>query len=141
MDLPDGGTAPEMAITLPDSDPLGALYAPADLFPAFKTDLFRGGGRGGGGYAPSGGGGATFSGFSDSLAAADDLSDVFGSKWTAGEDERFEVAGDALDRRFSVELERLRAAATDVEAPRADGGAFVDDGGAYMDGEGGTMGR
>ena len=35
VDLPDGGTAPEMAITLPDTD--GAAFAGGDLFPTFAV--------------------------------------------------------------------------------------------------------
>ena len=163
VDLPDGGTAPEVAITLPDADPmvLFAAGAAADLFPTFEPDLLSIGG----GVELGGGGRGLFQGGSDSLTVAEDISGVygggdgrywpgrarcaagvlpclprsaahcspslspslahpplsfahscssaelFGSKWSGpGDDERFEVP-DHIDRRFSIELERLRSAA------------------------------
>ena len=71
VDLPDGGTAPEGAITLPPgaADPL-ALFASAgggDLFPTFESDLLSDG-------LGVGRGGALFSGATDSLTVAEDIS-------------------------------------------------------------------
>ena len=115
VDLPDGGTAPDMAITLPETD-MGTLTA-SDIFPSFAiADTPQG-------LVPA------VSSLADrmnvgteSLTLADDLSDVFGSsRWTAS-DERFEIhgSGEDLDRRFSAELERLRSQAA-VEHPREAG--------------------
>lgn len=115
VDLPDGGTAPETAITLPDSE--AGLFGAVDLFPTFGfVDAAAAGLASGQGLASrlsTGMGGA------ESLTFAEDISDVFGStRWTAS-DERFDlVGGEDIDRRFSAELERLRSAAA-VEAPRA----------------------
>ena len=115
VDLPDGGTAPEMAITLPETD-TGALAA-SDIFPSFAIadtpkNLLP---------AVSSLSSRVTAG-TESLTLADDLSDVFGSsRWTAS-DERFEIhgSGEDLDRRFSAELERLRSQAA-VENPREAG--------------------
>ena len=61
-----------------------------------------GGGGGGAGFAPSLGG--------DALSPVQDVSELFGSQWGLGE-ERFEASGEDVNRRFSIELERLRAEA------------------------------
>ena len=76
VDLPDGGTAPEVAITLPDADPmvLFAAGAAADLFPTFEPDLLSIGG----GVELGGGGRGLFQGGSDSLTVAEDISGVYG---------------------------------------------------------------
>lgn len=110
VDLPDGGTAPEMAITLPDAEP--GLFGGTELFPSFAIGDSPGTAAGGVALA------ARLSHGAESLTFADDISDVLGSsRWTASE-ERFDVVGgEDLDRRFSAELERLRSAAA-VEAPR-----------------------
>ena len=114
VDLPDGGTAPEVAITLPDAEP--ALFGGAELFPSFAIGESPGAAAGGGvAFA------ARLSHGAESLTFAEDISDMLGSsRWTASE-ERFDVVGgEDFDRRFSAELERLRSAAA-VEPPR--GGA------------------
>jgi Conserved region of Rad21 / Rec8 like protein len=112
VDLPDGGTAPEMAITMPDAD--AGLLAGTELFPSFAIAETPGGAGG----AFEGGLAARLAPGTESLTFADDISDVLGSsRWTATE-ERFDlVGGEDIDRRFSAELERLRSAAA-VEAPR-----------------------
>ncbi len=111
VDLPDGGTAPEMAITMPDADT--GLLARTELFPSFAIAETP---AGAGGF--EGGLAARLAPGTESLTFADDISDVLGSsRWTATE-ERFDlVGGEDIDRRFSAELERLRSAAA-VEAPR-----------------------
>jgi hypothetical protein len=137
VDLPDGGTAPAGAITLAEPEPPsrggtsvgGGLFpnGAAELFPTFHVaDLPAGFGGGAGGGASSalfGGGRADGV---NSLTLAEDVSDVFGSRWTASED-RFDAAGDDLDRRFSAELERLRSQAA-ADGADADGAPFYDDG-------------
>jgi hypothetical protein len=82
LDLPDGGVAPEVAITLQDGgyDPMAAFVG-AELFPSFDSSLY---GEGAGAEGAS-------------LTVAADISELFGSRWT-GEQER---GGDAaLERRF-----------------------------------------
>ena len=119
VDLPDGGTAPEMAITMPDTD--AAAVFGSELFPTFTELPGLGGGGGGGGGAP----GALGRFGADSLTLADDISDVFGSRWTASE-QRFDAPpGEDIDRRFSAELERLRSQVA-VEAPNASAPMFYD---------------
>ena len=94
LDLPDGGTAPEAAITLPDTD---IALAQADLFPNFDgVDLFSFGNAFN----------QNFSATKESLTMAQDISEVFGSRWT-GEDQ------------MNVELEILRSHA--AEMPRSAG--------------------
>ncbi len=137
VDLPDGGTAPAGAITLAEPEPPsrggtsagGGLFpnGAAELFPTFHVaDLPAGFGAGAG----AGAGSALFGGGCadgvNSLTLAEDVSDIFGSRWTASED-RFDAAGDDLDRRFSAELERLRSQAAAGGAD-AGGAPFYDDG-------------
>ncbi|KAI3438065.1 hypothetical protein D9Q98_000508 [Chlorella vulgaris] len=107
VDLPDGGVAPELAITLQDSgyDPM-AQFVGNELFPSFESSLY--GEADGGAY----GGGA-------SVTVAQDISELFGSRWTGGVEDR---DGGALERRFSTELERLRSQG--VEAPRDQANMF-----------------
>lgn len=85
VDLPDGGVAPELAITLQDSgyDPM-AQFVGNELFPSFESSLY--GEADGGAY----GGGA-------SVTVAQDISELFGSRWTGGVEDR---DGGALERRF-----------------------------------------
>ena len=118
VDLPDGGTAPETAITLPDSDQ--AFFAGSDLFPSFNVSATPGLGTGGTSSL------ARLSAGTESLTMADDISDVFGStRWT-GSDDRFDLVGTSnIDQQFSTELERLRSQAA-VETPRDDGNVFYD---------------
>ncbi|WPT17702.1 Sister chromatid cohesion 1 protein 4 [Picochlorum sp. SENEW3] len=119
VDLPDGGTAPENAITLPGSDPTVFKGTNGDLFPSFHISSTPGLGTGGSGSL------ARLSGGTD-VTMADDISDVFGStRWTASED-RFELDG-SLDKQFSTELERLRSA-VDVDTAPGDTGLFYDGG-------------
>lgn len=101
VDLPGGGTAPEAAITLPDTD---RALGPNDLFPTFEgTEMY------GADTAPFY---PIISHTKESLTMAQDISDIFGSRWTNyGEDEQFNIDG---DNNFQVELERLRAQAADV---------------------------
>lgn len=116
VDLPDGGTAPEKAITLPGSDPT-LFGGVGELFPSFNMST-PGGATGGSGSL------ARLSGATD-LTTANDISDVFGStRWTGSED-RFELPGASMDQQFSTELERLRDAA-DVDPGNA--GMFYDGG-------------
>lgn len=128
VDLPDGGTAPELAITLPDTE----LGLGGELFPSFAISDTPGGLIGAGGAF-----GGRLSAGAESLTLADDISEVFGStRWTASE-ERFDiVGGDDIDRRFTAELERLRSQAA-VENPRDADFMFYDGGddsfGAPMD--------
>ena len=106
MDLPDGAqVAPEMAITLQDAgggyDPI-AQFVGGELFPSFESSLFADGGKGGG-YGGGGGGGFQGAGYGAggaSVTVAQDISELFGSHWTAPEEERFDVDGDAKERRF-----------------------------------------
>jgi hypothetical protein len=101
VDLPGGGTAPEAAITLPDTD---RALGPNDLFPTFEgTEMY---GADTALFYP------TISHTKESLTMAQDISDIFGSRWTNyGEDEQFNIGS---DNNFQVELERLRAQAADV---------------------------
>jgi hypothetical protein len=133
VDLPDGGTAPEMAITMPDADT--GLLAGTELFPSFAIAETPGGA---GGF--EGGLAARLAPGTDSLTFADDISDVLGSsRWTATE-ERFDlVGGEDIDRRFSAELERLRSAAA-VEAPRGTNSDLFFDG-PMDDSYGGAIGE
>lgn len=127
VDLPDGGTAPEIAITLPDADKFVGTFG-GDFFGAFDVQEFTAS------KAPFSN---TFGRSAESLTFGEDISDVFGSRWTNME-ERFDVAGDDIDRRFSAELERLRSQAA-VDAPQDPGQIFYDgtedfgDGGFGMD--------
>jgi len=120
VDLPDGGTAPEMTITLPETEMLGG----SELFPSFAIADTPGGNA----LIANGGTFRRLSLGAESLTLADDISDVFGStRWT-GSEERFDlVGGEDIDRRFSAELERLRSQAA-VEAPRDAGGDMFYDG-------------
>ncbi|KAG7673406.1 hypothetical protein Ndes2526B_g03148 [Nannochloris sp. 'desiccata'] len=135
VDLPDGGTAPEMTITLPDADT--GLLAGAELFPSFAIAETPGGAGAG---AFEGGLAARLAPGTESLTFADDISDVLGSsRWTATE-ERFDlVGGEDIDRRFSAELERLRSAAA-VEAPRGTNSDLFFDG-PMDDSYGGAIGE
>ena len=119
VDLPDGGTAPENAITLPDTDP-AFFTGTQDLFPSFNVSATPGLGTGATSSL------ARLSTGGESLTMAGDISDVFGStRWT-GSDERMELFGAAtMDEQFSTELERLRSQAA-VEAPRNDEPLFYD---------------
>lgn len=74
LDLPDGGVAPEVAITLQDGgyDPMAAFVG-GELFPSFDSSLY---GEGPGAEGAS-------------LTVAADISELFGSRWT-GEEERAE---------------------------------------------------
>jgi hypothetical protein len=91
VDLPNGGLAPEVAITLQDGsggfDSI-AQFVGGELFPSFETSLF--------GEGLSGG----YGGAAASLTAAADISELLGSRWGAAEDERFKVFGDVPERRF-----------------------------------------
>jgi len=135
VDLPDGGTAPEMAITMPDADT--GLLAGTELFPSFAIAETPGGAGAG---AVEGGLAARLAPGTESLTFADDISDVLGSsRWTATE-ERFDlVGGEDIDRRFSAELERLRSAAA-VEAPRGTNSDLFFDG-PMDDSYGGAVGE
>lgn len=80
-----------LALPLQDGgyDPM-AQFVGNELFPSFESSLFGEGDLGGG----HGGGGA-------SLTVAQDISELFGSRWGGPEgEERFEVDGDAMERRF-----------------------------------------
>jgi cohesin complex subunit SCC1 len=136
VDLPDGGTAPEMAITMPDADT--GLFAGTELFPSFAIAETPNGGAGAGAF--EGGLAARLAPGTESLTFADDISDVLGSsRWTATE-ERFDlVGGEDIDRRFSAELERLRSAAA-VEAPRGTNSDLFFDG-PMDDSYGGAIGE
>lgn len=117
VDLPDGGTAPETAITMPESD--GAFFPGNELFPSFNISATPGLGSGAASSL------ARLSGGSASLTMADDISDVFGStRWTGSEDRLDLVGGASLDQQFSTELEMLRSQA--AERPRDDPNMFYD---------------
>ena len=89
-----------MAITLQDAgggyDPI-AQFVGGELFPSFESSLFAEGGEGGGygGFQ-----GAGFGAGGASVTVAQDISELFGSHWTAPEEERFDGEGDAMERRF-----------------------------------------
>lgn len=106
LDLPDGGTVPEGAITLPDADDLGmpaALFSINDPIDALTPALHLGSDQ------------LMING-TQSLTFAEDISDVFGSsRWTPTDD-RLD-----LDRRFSAELERLRSVAAAERARESSG--------------------
>ena len=91
-----------MAITLQDAgggyDPI-AQFVGGELFPSFESSLFADGGEGGG-YGGGGFQGAGYGAGGASVTVAQDISELFGSHWTAPEEERFEVDGDAMERRF-----------------------------------------
>lgn len=70
-------------------DPM-AQFVGNELFPSFESSLF-GEGDLGGGYSAGGA----------SLTVAQDISELFGSRWGGPEgEERFEAEGDAMERRF-----------------------------------------
>lgn len=131
-----GGRAPEVAITLPPLEALD-LFDPEALFTLGGTLSRTSSSR------------RTSSAGSASLITADDVSEVWGPSSQGGAggwynpEATFEqvIPDDEMDRRFSIELERLRSQA--AEAPRADKAAdvlYVDQGpderggGAYLHG-------
>ncbi|KAL6780502.1 RAD21 [Auxenochlorella protothecoides x Auxenochlorella symbiontica] len=119
-----GGRAPEVAITLPPLEALD-LFDPEALFTLGGTLSRTSSSR------------RTSSAGSASLITADDVSEVWGPSSQGGAggwynpEATFEqvIPDDEMDRRFSIELERLRSQA--AEAPRADKAAdalYVDQG-------------
>ena len=76
-------------------DPM-ARFVGNELFPSFESSLFPDGDAG---YGPSAGAGPPGA----SVTVAQDISELFGSHWTGpggAADERFDVDGDAMERRF-----------------------------------------
>lgn len=76
-----------------------AQFVGNDLFPTFESTLFPEAAEGGGGWGQLSTGAGAGAG---SVTMAGDISELFGSHWTGpgGGDERLELDGDAMERRF-----------------------------------------